>query len=137
MSIKINLNINSDWTPKVMPILEKWKADGNYSDKVCEAIVFMQAATLEKIYEAIMQYDAKLALAELDKDGNLLRWHITAKNILRNGKNPMNFLTKVDEGPMLTVAQAREVVNQLRVEIERERPELDVKHVMRKTSIVE
>src|SRR5579884_3485490 len=121
MGSKINLNINNEWEPKVKPILEKWKKEGkgNFSDKVCEAIVFLDTATNEKIYQAIMQYEAKLELDKIKEEAKIKEQEIL-DNVVKMMENDEQevieyYLTKDKDGPRLNEDQAYDIRNKLLV----------------------
>jgi hypothetical protein len=120
MGSKINLNINNEWEGEVRPILEEWKEYGDFSGKVCESIVFMKQATMEKIYQAIMAYDKQWEdTIESQYDRPPAQWEKIAIGMIEKGNNPLNFLTKAMGGPLLTESAAkREIIRLKRLKIE-------------------
>lgn len=93
----------------MQPILARWKDQyGNFSDKVCEAIVFTDRCTTELIYQAIMAYEArKDDSITTDSNRPLLPWEKETIRMLAKGLDPTRYLTEAPAGPLLARAEAK------------------------------
>lgn len=93
------------------------KEEGNFSDKVCKSIVFRDTATSEKIYQAIMQYDAKLESDKLKEEAKIKEQEIL-DNVVKMMENDEQefyklYLTKDKDGPRLNEDQVYDIRNKL------------------------